>query len=86
MDKIVVMTAAWCGPCKMLKPLIEEVSNEFDSIQVEVVDIDSPDGQTLCAKHNVRGIPTCIAFDGDEVLKTKVGSMSKTEVVQFFTI
>lgn len=69
----------------MLKPLIEEVQPEFESVEVQVVDIDTPEGQELCAKYAVRGVPTCIAFDGDEVVKTKVGSMSKKEVQDFFT-
>lgn len=85
MNKIVVLSASWCGPCKMLKPIIEEVQPDFEAVEVKLVDVDSPEGQAMCREHNVRGVPTCIAFDGDTVVKTKVGSMTKPEVVDFFT-
>lgn len=85
MSKIVVLTASWCGPCKMLKPVVEQVSAEHPEVQVEYVDVDTDEGAELCGKFSVRGVPTCVVVDGDEVKKTRTGTMTKDEVVALFT-
>lgn len=85
MRKILVLTAGWCGPCKMLKPIIEEVSVDYPEVEVQQCDIDTDEGMELCAKHRVRGVPTVIAMDGDEVQLTRTGTMTKAEVVKLFT-
>jgi len=72
-------TAEWCGPCKMIAPLLEELSVEFaDKISFGVHDIDSdPNTPT---RFGVRGIPTLLLFKGGKVLDTKVGASSKQQI------
>ena len=72
-------TANWCGPCKALAPIVEEISNEMKEIDFGVMDIDEqPNTPT---KFGVRGIPTCIFVVSGEVKSTKVGMTSKSDFV-----
>ena len=69
--------AEWCGPCKQIGPVLEELSDELgDKVTVAKVNIDD-DPQTP-TKFHVRGIPTLMIFKGGQVVATKVGSMTKT--------
>jgi len=74
--------AEWCGPCKQLAPIIDDVSNELDGkINVYKVNIDeNPDSP---AKYNVRGIPTLIIFKNGAPVATKVGSLPKSALVEW---
>ncbi len=71
--------AEWCGPCKAMSPLVDELSNELgEKLKVVKVNIDeSPEAPT---KFGVRGIPTFMVFKGGEVVDTRVGGMSKTQL------
>ena len=80
---LVQFSAAWCSPCKMLKPIIEEISNEMsDKLNFFYMDIDeSPSTPTLFA---IRGVPTLILFDKNgEIKNTKVGATTKSNVQEF---
>ena len=70
--------ADWCGPCKMLSPIVEAVASENTSIKVVKVDIDV--NPTLAAKYGVSSIPTLIVIENGEVKNTSVGLISKSEV------
>ena len=74
--------AEWCGPCKALMPLVDELSNEMgDKVKVVKVNIDeSPSTPT---KYGVRGIPTLMIFRDGQVTETKVGGMSKGELTEW---
>ncbi len=74
--------AEWCGPCKQLAPVIDEVASELgDKIKVYKVNIDeNPDAP---AKFNVRGIPTLIIFKDGNPVATKVGSLPKSSLVDW---
>lgn len=74
--------AEWCGPCKQLSPIIDEVSKEFEGkIKVYKVNIDeNPETPT---KYNVRGIPTLMLFDGGNAKATKVGSLPKSSLKEW---
>ncbi|PZU59309.1 MAG: thiol reductase thioredoxin [Sphingobium sp.] len=69
--------AEWCGPCKMIGPALEEISDELgDQVTIAKINIDeNPDAPT---KYGVRGIPTMILFKGGEVAATKVGAAPKS--------
>ena len=68
--------AEWCGPCRMVGPIIEEVSNEYeDKAVVAKLDVDS--NQEFAAKYGVRNIPTVLFFKGGELVDRKVGVAPK---------
>ena len=74
--------AAWCGPCKMIAPLLDQVSTEMgDRVKICKVDVDA--NKEIPANFNVRGIPTLIMFKNGAVAATKVGALSKNELVSF---
>ena len=76
---VVDFWAEWCGPCKAMGPLVDELANEMgEKVKVVKVNIDeSPNAPT---KYGVRGIPTLMVFKGGQVVDTRVGSMSKTQL------
>jgi thioredoxin 1 len=74
--------AAWCGPCKMIAPILDDIAKEFaGKVKVCKVDVDA-NGDTP-AKFNVRGIPTLILFKNGNAEATKVGALSKTQLTAF---
>lgn len=74
--------APWCGPCKMLGPVIEEISNEVTDIKICKINVDEQ--QELAMKYSVMTIPTLIVFKGGEILKRSSGFMPKSEVMKLF--
>ena len=74
--------AEWCGPCKAIAPILEEVAKEYAGrIQIAKMDVDS--NQAVPAKFGIRGIPTLILFKNGEAAAQKVGAMAKGQLVQF---
>ena len=71
--------APWCGPCKMIGPIIEELSGDFAG-KAKVGKVNVDDNQELAAKFNIRGIPTVILFNGGEVVNSFVGLRSKEDL------
>ncbi len=68
--------AAWCGPCRMIAPIVEELSKDFgDKVTVAKVDVDA--NQEFAAKYGVRNIPTILLFKGGEVADKQVGVAPK---------
>ncbi len=74
--------AAWCGPCKMIAPILDEIATEHaGKLKVCKVDVDANNG--IPAKFGIRGIPTLILFKNGNAEATKVGALSKTQLNEF---
>ena len=74
--------AEWCGPCKQVGPILEEISNEMsDHVVVAKHNIDEHPNQPT--KYGVRGIPTMLLFKGGELRATKVGATTKSNIVSW---
>ena len=74
--------AEWCGPCKMVGPILEEISDEMaEEVVVAKHDIDSQ--PNVPPRFSIRGIPTMLLFSGGELKATKVGATPKSEIVSF---
>lgn len=73
--------APWCGPCKMLTPIIETLAAEYQG-KVKVVKVNVDDNQPLAARFGIRGIPTVLLFKGGEVHSTMVGLQPKEQLKQ----
>lgn len=72
--------ASWCGPCKMVSPLIDQISNERDDIKVGKVNVDEqPD---LAQQFQVMSIPTIMAFKDGELVKRQVGAVPKEAILK----
>ena len=76
--------AEWCGPCKMLGPILEEISVDLkDKLQVVKVNLD--ENQDLAMKYSIRSIPTLLLFKGGELVDTKVGLLPKSDLVEWLS-
>ena len=76
--------AAWCGPCRMVAPLLEELASEMDGqVTIAKVDVDSPELQPVAMQFQVSSIPTFILFKGGEVADRMMGAMPKGAFEQF---
>ena len=74
--------AEWCGPCKMIAPILEEVAKEYgDKLRVAKLNID--ENPKTPGEYGIRGIPTLILFKGGNVEATKIGALSKSQLTAF---
>jgi thioredoxin 1 len=74
--------AEWCGPCKMIAPILDEVSKEYQG-RLTVAKMDVDQNQATPAKFGIRGIPTLMMFKNGAVVGTKVGAVSKSQLTSF---
>lgn len=74
--------AAWCGPCKAIAPILEEIAEQYaDRVTVAKVNVD--ENPEVAAKFGVRGIPTLMLFKDGQPTQTKVGALSKSQLQDF---
>ncbi len=73
--------AAWCAPCRMLTPIVDEVAQEF-SDQAKVLNLNVDENSETSAKYNIKGIPTLLLFNGGEVKDQIVGATSKDNIAR----
>lgn len=74
--------AEWCGPCKMIAPILDEIAVEYAG-RVKVTKMNVDENQATPAKFGIRGIPTLMLFQGGSVKATKVGALSKSQLIAF---
>jgi len=75
--------APWCGPCKMIAPVVEQIAQQYDD--VKVVKIDADHAQELMTQYSIRGIPTLLLWENGELVDRKVGAASVKQVTEFIT-
>ena len=81
---LVDFSAVWCGPCKMLDPIVKQLAGEWDG-QVKIVKIDADQNPNILMKYGVMGIPTLLFFKGGEIKERITGYMPKDKLVAKFS-
>jgi thioredoxin 1 len=79
---LVDIWAEWCGPCKMFAPTFEEVAGRYEG-KVKFVKLNIDDNNGTSGKYGIRSIPTLLLFKNGNVDATKVGSLSKSQLIEF---
>ena len=74
--------APWCGPCKMIAPILDDLAVEFEG-KVKIVKINIDENEQTAAKFGVRGIPTLMIFKNGQNVATKVGALAKNQLTAF---
>jgi thioredoxin 1 len=74
--------AEWCGPCKMIAPVLDESADTYAG-RLEIAKVNVDENQAIAARYHIRGIPTLMLFKGGEVVATKVGAVSKSQLATF---
>ena len=74
--------AEWCGPCKMIAPILDDVAEEYAG-RITIAKLNVDQNNVSPAKYGVRGIPTLLLFKNGELAATKVGALSKTQLKEF---
>ena len=81
MNKIVVIKASWCGPCKIYAPVIEEATSEIKAKGYDVEILDADENSSFCMDHGVRGVPSTLIFKDGKVVRTLVGAQTKEKLL-----
>ena len=74
--------AEWCGPCKMIAPILDEVSKDYDG-KLRVAKMNVDENRDVPTKYGIRGIPTLMLFKDGQLAATKVGALSKAQLTAF---
>ena len=74
--------AEWCGPCKVIAPVLEEIAAEYDG-KIKICKLDIDANEATPPKYGIRGIPTLMLFKNGNVEATKVGALSKSQLTAF---
>jgi len=76
---VVDFFATWCGPCKMISPILDQLSDEFAN-QAKIVKVDVDQAKEMAINYNVKSVPTLIVFKNGEVVDKIVGALPKSEI------
>jgi thioredoxin 1 len=74
--------AEWCGPCKMIAPVLAESAETYDG-RLDIAKVNVDENQSVPSRYHVRGIPTLMLFKHGEVVATKIGAVSKSQLAAF---
>ena len=74
--------AEWCGPCKALAPILDEIADEYEG-KITIAKVNVDENVQLPPKYGIRGIPTMLLFNNGELIDTKVGMSSKTDLTEW---
>jgi thioredoxin 1 len=74
--------AEWCGPCRMIAPILDEIAGDYQG-KLTVAKLNVDENQATPAKYGIRGIPTLMLFKNGAVAATKVGALSKSQLTAF---
>jgi thioredoxin 1 len=81
---VVDFWAEWCGPCKLIAPLLEELANELEG-QVKIVKLNVDENPNVAGKYGIRGIPTLLIFKNGQVAASQVGAQPKNRLKAWIT-
>ena len=79
---LVYYWAEWCGPCKMIAPILDEVSKDYDG-RLQIAKLNVDENQAVPAQFGIRGIPTLMLFKDGQLAATKVGALTKAQLAAF---
>lgn len=77
---LVDFTASWCGPCKQLAPILEELSTELAG-RLKIVKVDIDEAKSIASRYTIQGVPTMMMFEQGELLATMVGAKPKRDLL-----
>ena len=77
---LVDFTASWCGPCKQLAPILDELSTELEG-RLSIVKVDVDDAKDIAGRYSIQGVPTMMLFEQGELLARMVGAKPKAELL-----
>lgn len=84
-EKVIVdFYADWCGPCKMLRPVLEELANETNDVKIVSINVD--DAEELASKYGIISIPCLIMFQDGKEIKRSIGMKSKSDLQKIFEL
>lgn len=81
---VVDFWAAWCGPCRMIAPIVEELADEYEG-KIKIGKLDVDENQGVAIKYGVRSIPTVLFLKGGQVVDTVIGAVPKSMFVEKLT-